>query len=395
MGIKEHRPMDFHWSEEQEMFLSLFRDFAQKEVAPRAEETDHQEKPPMEVLRRAAMQGFLGATLPEEQMGAGLDHVSYGLLIEELAKACLSTALIVAIHNSLVAETILAFGSPEQQETYLPMLAAGEAIGAFALNEADAGADFSRLATRAIRQDDGYLLRGSKWWVANGEIAGLFIVFAASDPTANGRGLSAFLVEADTPGLRVAHREPTLGLRGLPLNVLYLDDCQVPAANRLGAEGDGYAIAVAALDRFRIALGSAALGVSEAALAAGVRFASERKQFDALIAQKQAIQNFIAEAKARIEGLRYLVYHAGWLLDQGADVEETAALVKLWAGEVSRFVTDKMVQVHGGYGYMEEYPISRMYRDARALGLIGGPTELQRVTIARSLFAPLGVEILP
>jgi len=387
--------MDFILSEEQQMFRAMFRDFSAKEVAPRAEEIDHEEKPPLEVLRKAANQGFLGATLPEDYFGAELDGVSYALLIETLAGDCMSTAVTLATHVSLVAMTILEHGTDAQKEQYLPLLASGEAIGAFALTEPDAGTDATALQTRATPSTGGgpegeVVLNGVKTWVANGGIAGLFLVFAAAPG-----GITAFVVEKDTPGLTVGYREPTLGLRGVAINTLYLENCRVPAANRLGEEGEGWDIAQQALHRMGITLAAAGLGVAENAVDVAAQFASERVQFGVPIAQKQAIQDYLADGLIEVEALRYLVYHGAWLADQGNDLTFDAAMVKAFAARVARSVTNRMLQVMGGYGYMEDYPMARKYRDARALGIIGGPTELQQVIVARRIMAGRDVEITP
>ena len=382
--------MDFTLSEEQEMFRAMFRDFSAKEVAPKAEELDHEEKPPLETLRKAAQQGFLGATLPEDYFGAELDYLSYALLIETLAGDCMSTAVTLATHVSLVAMSILAHGTDAQKEEWLPLLAAGEAIGSFALTELDAGSDVQGIQTRVAPDGSGVLLDGVKTWVANGEIAGLFLVFARGS-----EGVEAFLVPKDTAGLTVGYREPTLGLRSVTFNTLYLEGCRLEQANRLGGAGDGWAVAQSARDRMAVALAAAGLGVSENALDVAAQYATERIQFGVAIAQKQAIQSYIAEAMAEVEALRYLAYHAAWLVDQGGDYSFDSSVVKAFGARVARNVTNRMVQVMGGYGYMQDYPMARKYRDARALHIIGGPTELHDFRIAQRLFADLDVEIVP
>lgn len=382
--------MDFTFSEEQEMFRSMFRDFSAKEVAPKAEEIDHQEKPPLDILRKAASQGFLGATLPEDYGGAALDYVSYALLIETLAHDCMSVAVTLATHVSLVAMSILETGIDAQKEEWLPPLAAGEMIGAFALTEPDAGSDAAALQTRATPDGDEVVLEGVKTWVANGEIAGLFLVFAQGP-----EGVEAFLVPQDTPGLTVGYREPTLGLRSVPFNTIYLEGCRVPVANRLGEPGKGWAIAQRAQDRMAVALAAAGLGVARAAVEVAAQFATERIQFGVPIAQKQAIQSYVAEAHMEVEALRYLTYHAAWLVDQGGEFSFDASVVKNFSARVARSVTNRMLQVMGGYGYMEDYPMARKYRDARALGIIGGPTELYHVQVAQRIFAEWNVEITP
>jgi butyryl-CoA dehydrogenase len=385
--------MDFTLSEEQEMFRAMFRDFSAKEVAPKAEEIDHEERPPLDVLRKAANQGFLGATLPEDYFGAELDYLSYALLIQTLAGDCMSTAVTLATHVSLVAMSILEHGTNAQKEEWLPQMAAGEVIGAFALTEPDAGSDAASVQTRAIPSsppEGGVILDGVKTWVANGEIAGLFLVFAQGPD-----GIEPFLVPKDAPGLTLGYREPTLGLRSVTFNTLYLEGCRVPQANRLGEPGEGWTVAQRARDRMAIALAAAGLGVSEAAVNVAAQYATERVQFGVPIAQKQAIQNYVAEAFAQVEALRYLVYHAAWLADQDGDFSLDASVVKAFSARVARSVTNRMVQVMGGYGYMEDYPMARKYRDARALGIIGGPTELHYVWVAQRIFADLDLEIVP
>jgi alkylation response protein AidB-like acyl-CoA dehydrogenase len=382
--------MDFTLSEEQEMFRAMFRDFSAKEVAPKAEELDHEEKPPLDALRKAAQQGFLGATLPEDYFGAELDYVSYALLIETLAGDCMSTAVTLATHVSLVAMSILDFGTDAQKEEWLPPMAAGEVMGAFALTEPDAGSDAKGIHSRAVLDGDDVVLDGVKTWVANGEIAGLFLVFARES-----EGIGAFLVPKDAPGLTVGYREPTLGLRSMTFNTLYLEGCRVPQTNRLGGLGEGWKVAQQARDRMAVVLAAAGLGVSENALEVAAQFATERVQFGVPIAQKQAIQSYVAEAMTEVEALRYLVYHAAWLVDQGGDFSFDASVVKAFGARVVRSVTDRMLQVLGGYGYMEDYPMARKYRDARALHIIGGPTELHDVQVAGQIFADLDLEIAP
>jgi alkylation response protein AidB-like acyl-CoA dehydrogenase len=382
--------MDFSFSEEQEMFRAMFRDFSAKEVAPKAEEMDHEEKPPLDVFRKAANQGFLGATLPEDYFGAELDYVSYALLIETLAGDCMSIAVTLATHVSLVAMSILEHGTDAQKEEWLPLLAAGEMIGAFALTEPDAGSDAMTLRTRAVPDGDGVILDGVKTWVANGEIAGLFLVFAQG-----AEGIESFLLPKDIPGLTVGYREPTLGLRSVTFNTLYLEGCRVPAANRLGGPGEGWAVAQRAWDRMAVALAAAGLGVAEASVDIAAQFASERVQFGVPVAKKQAIQKYVGEALIEVEALRYMVYHAAWLADRGGDLSFDASAVKVFGAQVARNVTNRMVQVMGGYGYMEDYPMARKYRDARALGIVGGPTELHHIRVAQRVFAERDLEITP
>lgn len=382
--------MDFALSEEQRMFRDMFRTFAAKEVAPRAEEMDHAESMPKELLRKAVDQGFLGATIPEDYAGAALDNVSYVLLLENLATACASLAVTVATHVSLVAMSILESGTDAQKEEWLPAMAAGEAIGAFALSEPDAGSDMLALETRAVPDGDEVVLDGVKTWVANGELAGLFLVFARGP-----QGVDAYLVPRDAPGLTIGYREPTLGLRSVYFNTVYLEGCRVPQTNRLGAPGDGAIIAKRAVDRMAVALAAVGLGLAESSVDVAAQYATERVQFGVPIGKKQAIQNYIANAYAETEALRYLVYRTAWLMDRGEDFSVDASVVKAFGARIARSVTNWMLQVLGGYGFMEDYPMARKYRDARILGIIGGPTEIHLFNIARHIFAQKDLEIVP
>ncbi|UCC88627.1 MAG: acyl-CoA dehydrogenase family protein [Anaerolineales bacterium] len=383
--------MDFSLTEEQRMFRDMFRDFSQGEIAPNAEHLDKTEEAPTENLQKIAMQGLLTATLPEAYGGAELDTLSYSMWLEELAKVCMTTAVAVHIHGGMVGMSILTEGSDAQKEQYLPQLAAGERIGAFAWSEPNAGSDAGGLLTRALKDGDDYILTGRKAWISNGAIAGLFLVFARTN---SGGGLGAFLVERETEGLRVGRTEPTLGLRGLGMASLHLDRVRVPASNLLGGvENQGYAQAMRALDYGRMSVSAIALGAAQQALDYGVKFASERIQFGVPIAQKQAIQNYLAESAAKILALRHLVSYVAWLADLGMPYSQEAAAAKLLGAEVAMWVANKMVQVHGGYGYMKEYPIERIYRDCRALDLIEGTGHMQRIVLASGLFKPYGVTI--
>ncbi len=387
--------MDFAFNEEQRMLQKMFRDFVTNEVAPLAEEIDQEEKLPRNVLEKAAMQGFLGALLPEEYEGVALDAISYCLLLEELARACTSTAMAISVHNGLASKTILDSGSDEQKGKYLESMAFGEKIGCFAMTEPAAGSDVTAMETRASRDGEDYVLSGCKTWATNGEIADVFLVFAITDPGAGAKGMSAFIVEKGTPGFKLGYREKTLGLRGLTCNTLYFDDCRLPAANLLGQEGEGFKIAMKALDFSRLSLAAICLGGAQAALEAGVQYATEREQFGGLLAMKQAIQNFIADTAAEIEALRYLVYHTAWLADTGEPYTRAASIAKLIGSEIAMRAASKMLQVHGGFGYMKEYAVERMYRDFRALQIAEGTSEIQRFVIARDIFKEKGLAIKP
>jgi butyryl-CoA dehydrogenase len=391
--------MDFRLAEEQRMFRDMFRDFAQGEIAPGAEHLDKTEEAPTENFSKIATQGLMTAPLPETYGGAGLDTLSYSMWLEELAKACMTTAVAVHIHGGMVGMTILREGTQAQRGRYLPQLAAGARIGSFAWSEPGAGSDAAGLLTRAVKDGDDYILTGRKAWIGNGAVARLFLVFAilpsgGAGGLGSGEGLGAFLVERETEGVLVGRTEPTLGLRGLGITSLRLDGVRVPGANLLGGtENQGYAQALRAWDYGRLSVSAIALGAAQQALDYGVKFASERVQFGVPIGQKQAIQNYLAEGAAKIKGLRHLVSYVAWLADEGLPYAEDAAAAKLLGAETAMWVANKVVQVHGGYGYMKEYPIERMYRDCRALDLIEGTGQMQRIALASDLFKPYGVEV--
>lgn len=388
--------MDFALTEEQLMFQKLFRDFAAKEVAKVADQADKKEEVPARLLKRAAAQGFMGALAAEEPYGgAGLDMVTYTLLIEAMAAECASTALVLHVHNALALHTILTYGTDTAKAALLPEMVAGERIGAFALTEAGAGSDPTQLRTTARLDGETYILSGTKTWVSNGGIAGVFVVFAATDPAAGPKGISVFAVPAETPGVTVGGREKTLGLRGASINRVYFKEARVPAAYRLGAEGEGYKIALATLDRGRVGIGAACLGGGRKALELGIKFASERSQFGVPIGAKQAIQTYLADSATEIAAAEWLVRHAAWLADQGKPFTHEAAIAKLFASRMVANVTNKMVQVHGGAGYIIDYPIERYYRDARAMELVEGTSQIQQIVIAGNLLASVGIKVKP
>jgi alkylation response protein AidB-like acyl-CoA dehydrogenase len=382
--------MDFKLNEDQLMFTKMFADFCTNEIRPQGEHIDQAEEHPADLLERAVDQGFWAALVPEDLDGCGLDTYTYMLMLEELARADMSTALILSVHNSLVVKPLLDHGSDDQKERYLEALAFGEILGAFALTEPGAGSDAAALSTTATSDGDGYRLNGAKTWVISGAHAGLLLVFARASS-----GITAFLVETDTPGLRIGYREKTLGLRGVSCNTVYLDNVPVPGANRLGDEGQGLKIALAALNLNRLAVAALALGGCERALEEAIAFSMEHIQFGGPIAEKQAIQNFVADAKAQTDALRYLVVHTAWLADTGADYAPQAAIAKLFGSRTATEVTNNMLQVHGGYGYMKDYAIERYYRDCRALEIIEGTTQIQQFLIARHLYKAAGLEIKP
>ena len=389
--------MDFSLTSEQQMFQKMFRDFAAKEVAKVADQADKQEGVPAKLLKRMASQGFLGALVPEEPYGgAGLDFVTFTLLLEALAAECASTALIVHVHNTLAARTILEHGSDAAKASLLPEMAAGERIGAFALTEAGAGSDPTRLRTRAVRQGDEYVLNGAKTWVSNGGIAGLFVVFAATDPAAGARGLSAFAVPAETPGLTVGGREKTLGLRGASITRLYLRDCSRAGRPSPGRRG-GRVQDCAGCARLRPRGHRRGVGGRGAADPGVERQVCKRAARSSArpIGAKQAIQIYLADAATEIAAAEGLMRQAAWLADAGKPFTQEAAMAKLFASRMAAEVTNKMLQVHGGAGYVVDYPIERYYRDARAMELVEGTSQIQQIVIAGGLLAGVGVKVKP
>ncbi len=389
--------MDFSLTEEQTMFRDLFRDFAEKEIAKVAEHVDRSEEPPLALFQKAAAQGFFGGPIPEAYGGVGVDWLSYANLMEEIGKHCLSTAITIGTHTSLAALSILGHGTEDQKQKYLPALAAGETIGAFALTEPEAGSDagMGAMATTATKVEGGYRLNGTKTWVTNGGLGGLTLVIAATAPGQGAKGLTVFIVPNDAEGVTVGYREHTLGLRGLDIRTLYFENVFVPDAARLGEENGGWEVARQAQDRLRLTLAAIALGAAEACLALGVTFAAERKQFGIQIAHKQALQNYVADVSVEIEALRGLVRQAAWLADTGQDFARAASMAKYHGARTAKDAANKMLQVHGGYGFSDEYAISRYYRDVRALRVMGGTDELQRFGMAQAAFADKGLAIQP
>ncbi len=380
--------MDFSLTEEQTMFRDLFRDFAQKEVAKVAKHVDEAEEPPLALLKKAVAQGFLAATVPEELAGAALDPLSYCLLIEELAKECMSTAVTLAVHNSLATATLVKFGSDEQRDKWLPALA--ENLGGFAATEPDAGSDSARMATFAKRSAAGYLLSGVKTWVSNAGLAKALLVLAQTDG-----GPTVFVIDPEAPGVKIGLREPTTGLRGMMINTVYFDFVEVTEADRVGAEGAGMSIAQAANTHLQLALAAAALGLAQGAVALGRSFAIDRKQFGVSIATKQALGNYFADCEIEQEALRHLIEYAAWLASEGKDYAAAALKAKMFGARTARTAANLMLQVHGGYGFSDEYAISRLYRDAKALDFLGGTPQIGRVVIAQQVFADSGLAIKP
>lgn len=389
--------MDFTFPKEYELLRRMIREFAQNEVAPIAEEIDVEEKVPMDVIRKAGKLGLMGIPFPQEYGGAGAGEIGYCILMEEINKVCGSTATVIGAHTGIGAMSIYLDGTPEQKEKYLKPLASGEKIAAFALTEPNAGSDAGAIQTRAVREGDNYILNGTKIWITNGDIADILAVFAVTDPALGARGgVTAFIVENTSPGFHVGTKESKLGIRGSSTAEIIFEDCVVPKENVLGQFGAGFLTALKTLDVGRISLGAGALGGSQAALEMSLDFAKNRYQFGQPIAQKQAIQWMIADMATEIEALRSMVYRTAWMLDSGnvgRDFSTYAAMCKVFGSEVLDRCVDKCLQIHGGMGYMKNYPVERMYRDARITRIFEGTNEVQRLVIATNLFRKIGVRI--
>ncbi|MCJ7621698.1 MAG: acyl-CoA dehydrogenase family protein [Anaerolineae bacterium] len=391
--------MDFALTEEQQMFQELFRDFAENEVAPLADVIDREERPPLETLKKAAEMQFMGLPFPEEYGGAGIGAVGYCLLVEELAKACLATACCLGIHTSSGAMVIYLGGTDEQKAKYLAPLARGEKTGAFCLSEPDAGSDSGSIRTTAVRENGHYVLNGSKIYVANGDIAEVFTVFARTSREAADKGMTGFIVEKGYPGFKVGRTERTMGIRGCHVAQLFFDDCLVPMDNVLGGEANGLgrgAETVSQTQDFgRLSMAATCLGAAEGAMQASVRFAKDREQFGVPLARKQAVSSMIADMATEIEALRYLVYRTAWAFEQGEKYTRLAAMCKLFGSEMACRVANKAVQLHGGAGYIRDLPIERMYRDARVTRILEGTSEMQRFVIASDVFREQDLPLEP
>jgi len=377
--------MEFALNEEQTMIQEMVREFAASDVAPIAAKIDRDHRFPEELLPRLAELNLLGVPFPEELGGAGADNVSYAVVLEELARVCASTSIIVSAHTSLATWPIYEFGTAAQKEKYVGRLASGAALGAFALTEAGAGTDAAAGTTTAVLDGADYVLDGSKIFITNGGFADVYIVTAMTDPAAGTRGISAFIVDADAPGFSVGEREAKMGIRASSTTPLYFSGCRIPGDALLGTAGRGFQIAMATLDGGRIGVAAQALGIAQGALDASVSYAKERVQFGKPLAALQAIQWLIADMATEIDAARLLVYRAAWKKDNGLPYGQDAAMAKLFASEAATRVAGKAIQIHGGYGYTESYPVERAYRDAKITELYEGTSEVQRMVIAGSL----------
>ena len=377
--------MDFELTEEQRMVQIMTRAFAEKELKPVASQLDHDGVYPLDQLKKLGEMGLMGVFMPEEFGGAGMDMLSYVTALEEVSKAWASLGTIMSVNNSLVCGPIWRFGTAAQKKRYLPLLARGEWLGCYALTEPSAGSDAGSIRTEAKRQGGAYLLNGNKVFTTNGSRAHLALVYAVTDPAQGKQGISAFLVERNTPGFVVGKIEDKLGLRSSETAALVFEECRVPQENLLGQEGEGFKIALETLDGGRIGIAAQALGIAQGCLEESLAYSKERSQFGHPIADFQAIQWMLADMATEIDAARLLVYRAAWLHQQSKKVTREAAMAKLFASEASNRVAYKAVQIFGGYGYIKDFAVERFFRDARVTTLYEGTSEIQRLVIARHL----------
>jgi len=377
--------MDLELTEAQRLIRDTVRELAERELAPMAGELDRLKRFPARPLQRLAELGVLGMNIPPEYGGAGADSVSSCLALMEISRACASTGVTVSVHNALVCDVIHRYGTEPQRRKYLPALARGETLGAFSLTEATSGSDAASLRTTARPRGDHYVLNGTKLFVTNGSRAGIIVLFASTDLSRGDKGITAFLVEPAFPGFRVGKREDKMGLRASDTVELVLEDCPVPMENRIGGEGEGFKIAMAALAAGRAGIAAQAVGIARACLDASVRYARERRQFGRPIAHFQAIQWKLASMATEIEAARLLTLRAAARKDGGRPFAAEASMAKLFASEVANRAASEAVQIHGGYGYLQDFPVERHLRDARVLTLYEGTSEIHRLIISRHL----------
>jgi alkylation response protein AidB-like acyl-CoA dehydrogenase len=377
--------MDFRPTEEQEILRRSVREFAEAEIRPHVMEWDEAQHFPMDLLPRLASLGLMGVQFPEEYGGAAMSAVEYCICIEELARVCPAIALSVAAHNGLCTSHIAMFGSDAQKRTYLPRLVRGEVLGAWGLTEASAGSDAAGMRTSAARQADGWVINGSKSFITHAAIGGVAVVMAVTDRSKGHRGISAFIVEHGTPGMRAGKKENKLGMRASDTSELILEECRVPAAQLLGVEGEGFINTLQVLDAGRIGIAALAVGLAQGAYEAARDYAKERRQFGQPIASFQAIQWKLADNATRIEAARLLTYRAAYMKDRGVRTTRESSMAKLYASEIAVKAADDCVQIHGGYGFVKDYPAEKYYRDVKLVTIGEGTSEIQRLVIARQL----------
>lgn len=374
--------MDLALSEEQLLLQRTVREFAESEVKPLAKELDEAGHFPRETFRKAAELGLTGVAVPEQYGGAGMDHIAYSIVIEEVSRACASTGVILSVQNSLYCDPVLRFGTEEQKQKFLVPFARGEKIGCYALTEPQAGSNAAALRTKAVLKGDRYVINGTKAWITNGGAADAAIVYTNTHPEKGEKGITALIVEKGTRGFAVGKEEKKLGINATACCELSFTDCEVPVTNRIGAEGEGYKVALSTLDGGRIGIAAQATGIAQGAFDAALAYAQQRQAFGHPIADFQAIQFMLADMATEIDAARLLVRKAAWKEETGARFSMEASIAKLFASEMATRVTHKAIQIHGGNGYSREYPVERNYRDARITEIYEGTSEIQRLVIA-------------
>jgi len=378
----------FDLSEELTLVRDTARDFAERELIPRATKHDREAHIEPEVLAKIGELGFWGLTIPEQYGGAGMGNLALSIVLEELNRGCAATGVTVSVHNSLLCSPINKWGTEEQKKTWLPKLATGECLGAYALTEPGSGSDAAAMVTRATKDGDSYVINGTKIWVTTGSMAGLVLVYVRTNPDVpKAKGVSAFLVPAGTPGLKVGKKEMKCGIRGSPAVELEFDNCRVPAKNMLGQLDRGFPIAMDTLDGGRIGIAAQSVGIAQACLEEAIKYAKVRVQFGKPIAHFQAIQHKIADMQTKIDAARMLVQKAAWLRDANEPCGRQAAEAKLFASQTANFCADECLQIHGGAGYTDHFIAERLFRDARITEIYEGATDIQRLVIARAVLA--------
>jgi alkylation response protein AidB-like acyl-CoA dehydrogenase len=379
--------MDVFLNEKNHAVRRSVRAFCERELMPIAKDLDLEARFPWEVVEKMGKLGYFGIQVPKEFGGAGMDAISYAIVIEEISRACAGLGLCLTVHSGVCVYPIMVFGTDEQKEKWIPPLAKGEKIGAFCLTEPNAGSDPAGIKATAIRDGDHYVVNANKVFVTNGGVADVCLIFARTNSEGGHKGISVLVAERGTPGFLVGDLEDLCGMRANPVSSIRLYDCRVPADNLIGKEGMGLHIGLKALDIGRMGIGAQALGIAQAAFDEAVRYAKERRQFGVPIAKHQAVQMMIADMATQVDAARLMVYRAALMNDQGKPLTQVAAMAKLFASETACNVTDMAVQIHGGYGYSKSYPVERYYRDARVTRIYEGTSEIQRVVISRSVLS--------
>jgi len=377
--------MDFGYTQEQQQLRKTIRKFTETEIKPHVTEWDETQEFPTELFRELGRMGVLGAVFPEELGGSGYSYIDYSIVIEELARVDPSIALSAAAHVSLCSNHIFVAGNDEQRARYIPRLASGEWIGSWALTEPESGSDASGTRTKAVRDGDCWVIDGSKTFITNGHYADVCVVMAVTDRSASSHGISAFIVEKGTPGFRPGRKENKLGMRCSPTSEMIFTGCRVPASQLCGKPGEGFVDSLRILDGGRISIAALSVGIAQGAYEAALHYSKQRKQFGRFISEFQAIQNKLADMATSIDAARLLTYRAGWMKDQGERVTKESAMAKLFSSEVAVRVTNEALQVHGGYGFIKDYPVEKFYRDVKLCTIGEGTSEIQRLVIARQL----------